>query len=407
MATSIKIRLPNKLPPSSEGLTAVQFKAWKGQLIVYLKQNADFKRFLTGGCYATWSANDEHQDRLRTVHATDQPADNTQIPQRLAERQTQLETVLSIIAGNCDFSQYDDIMQRSTSIDWIWNLIESDYDIQKKGRHFLKVDEFSFKKGQESYNAFYKRLRGHFSDNLRKAGERVKSKNNEQLTEDEKLSPTLENTIVYMALKDIDSRLPAYIEQIFGHRMDRDTTLYDLQAEIFQSLPKLLADIEAKEANLGYVAADDYQTHAEQNDPAWSPTGQQEQPSLAAFGYGQRGGFQQRGQYRPRGSAPPRYSAAPRGYSAAPRGYSATPRGRPMIRFRLPAPATETGKLCNLCRDAGFPRRVYETHNMNACNRWDRSTVAQIRSMVLDDNINPMDYPEHTETYQYQEEEEA
>ena len=400
MATTIKIRLPNKLPPSPEGLTAVQFKAWKGQVIVYLKQSADYKRFLTGGCYSTWSANDEHQDRIRNVHATDQPANIANAPQRLAERQTQLETFLTIIAGICDFSQYEDIMQRSTSTDWIWNLIESDYDIQKKGRHFLKVDEFSFKKGQESYNAFYKRFRSHFSDNLRKAGERVKSRNNEQLAEDEKLSPTLENTIVYMALKDIDSRLPAYIEQTFGHRMDRDTTLYDLQAEIFQSLPKLLTDLEVKEANLGYVAADHYDTQNEQTDPAWCPTGEQEQPNLAAFGYGQRGSFQNRGQYRPRGSAPPRYSAPPRGYSA-------TPRGRSMVRFRNPAPMTETGKLCNLCRDAGFPRRVYETHNMTACNRWDRNSVAQIRSMVLDDNINPMDYPENSQTYHYQEDDEA
>ena len=68
---------------------------------------------------------------------------------------------------------------------------------------------------------------------------------------------------------------------------------------------------------------------------------------------------------------------------------------------------TETGKLCNLCRDAGFPRRVYETHNMTACNRWDRNSVAQIRSMVLDDNINPMDYPENSQTYHYQEDDEA
>ena len=382
MATTIKIRLPQKLPPSPEGLTPVEFKAWKGQVIVYLKQSADFRRFLTGGIYATWTANDEHQDRIQNVHATDQPANNAQLPQRLIDRQTQLETFLSIIAGICDTSQYDDIMQRSTSIEWIWNLIESDYDIEKKGRHFLKVDEISFKKGQESYNAFYKRFRSHFSDNLRKTGERVKSRNNAQLTEDEKLSPTLENTIVYMALKDIDSRLPAYIEQTFGHRMDRDTTLYDLQAEIFQSLPKLLTDLEVKDANLGAVGTTDYGYPTEQTD--------MEQPNLAAFGYGQRSNFQPRGQYRTRGSAPPRSR------------YHNASRGGPPVRFRTPQ--NETGKLCNLCRDAGFPMRVYQSHNMNTCNRWDRNSIAQIRSMVLDDNIDPMDYPDQTEAYQYQEE---
>ena len=90
----IKIRLPEKLP--SEGLTPVKFKAWKGQLIIYLKQSVDYRRFLPGGLYANWSANDEVEDRIENLHANDHPE------QRLADCQTQLETFLSIIAGLCD-----------------------------------------------------------------------------------------------------------------------------------------------------------------------------------------------------------------------------------------------------------------------------------------------------------------
>ena len=141
--TSIKIRLPEKLP--TEGLTPVKFKAWKGQLIVYLKQSADYRRFLPpNGPYATWSATADVVDRIEAVHANDQAANNAQNAARLTDRQTQLETFLSIIAGVCDSSQYDDVMQRSTSVAWIWNLIESDYDIQKTGRHFLKLDDIAF-----------------------------------------------------------------------------------------------------------------------------------------------------------------------------------------------------------------------------------------------------------------------
>ena len=34
---------------------------------------------------------------------------------------------------------------------------------------------------------------------------------------------------------------------------------------------------------------------------------------------------------------------------------------------------------------------------MNTCNRWNRDTVAQIRNMVLEENIDPNDYPEPEE----------
>ena len=145
-------------------------------------------------------------------------------------------------------------MMRSTSIQWIWNLIETDYDIQKKGRHFLKLDKITFNKaGSESHMAFYKRLRAHFTDNLRKSGELVKSKNDQRLAEDEKISPTLENTIVYMALRSIDQRLPQYVEQIYGHRMDENTTLFDVQSEIFQAIPKLITELDSKDPLLNNI----------------------------------------------------------------------------------------------------------------------------------------------------------
>ena len=64
------------------------------------------------------------------------------------------------MAGLVDDSQYEDVMQRSVSMDWIWRLIETDYDIQKTGRHFLKVDAITYNQaGAETPMAFYKRLR--------------------------------------------------------------------------------------------------------------------------------------------------------------------------------------------------------------------------------------------------------
>ena len=179
-AARIKLLPPEKLP--AEGLTAVKFEAWRSTLVVFLKQNDDFRRFLPGGIYAQWTAADENPDRIAALDNDDAPQagnNNENAAQRLEKRQTQLETMLTHIAGLVDPTEYKDVMIRSTSVDWIWRLIEADNDIEKKGRHFLKLDTLHFNKsGNEKPAAFYRRFRSFFSDNLRKTGEIEESRNN-------------------------------------------------------------------------------------------------------------------------------------------------------------------------------------------------------------------------------------
>ena len=72
----------------------------------------------------------------------------------------------------------------------------------------MKIDQLRHNKAAgKSASAFYKTFRSFFVDNLRKTGEMNKAKKR-AFTEDEKMSYTLENTIVYIVLKDIDARLP-------------------------------------------------------------------------------------------------------------------------------------------------------------------------------------------------------
>ena len=383
--SGIKIKLPDKLP--SEGLTPVKFKIWKSLVTTYLQQSTDYQRFLQDGIYENWTAAEDNPQRIVDLHQDDQAANAGANRARLQTRRTQLATTLSIIASISDSSQYEDIMTRSTSIQWIWNLIETDYDIQKKGRHFLKLDKITFNKtGTESHMAFYKKLRAHFTDNLRKTGERVKSKNNQELTEDEKISPTLENTIVYMALKSIDQRLPTYVEQIYGHRMDENTTLFDVQSEVFQAIPKLINDLDSKDPSFSNIAFSDqgaasaayeYQQEYEQ------------EPTMAAAGQG----FP-RFPYRPR---PPGRG----GYSFRPRPNTQRP-FTPRVQFTTPATyrprqpgAGYVAKFCSLCRDASLPPRVWQSHNLSECNRLNKTTITQIRSLVLEENVHPDEYPEY------------
>ena len=388
---NMKISPPEKLP--TEGLTATQFDNWRSALLNFLSQSEDYERFLKGGIYDVWEAFDDNPGRITELHESDTPGEGAAaVATRLSNRRKQLNTTLSHIAGVVNSSMFRSVMRKSTSVASIWEMIETDYDIEKQGRHFLKLDQVHYNPaGAETINAFYRRLRDFFEDNLRKAGEKIKSKKDKVIEVDETLSHTMENTIVYMALREIDARLPAYVDQIYGPRMDNDTTLYDLQSEIFKAIPRLLGEMNTKEGSLGAVNSvpqDEYY-------PEETPAGQYEytEPqgaALAATGFN-RAPFAPRGGFRPRFSNP-RFPATPfrGGQPRFPPQYQGTRMPRPQ-RYQSPP---MTGKYCRLCREAGFPRQVFQNHNLSECNRWTRESVAQIRSMVLDLNINPEDYPE-------------
>lgn len=395
MAFKLKIAVPTKLPPTSEGISPVEFKTWKGRLIIYLRQNRECRLFLEGGIYSTWVAAKIFPDRIRALHATDAPGENDGTDaEHLMERQTQLATLLDLVGGVVDASQYEDVMQKSTGMPWIWNLIKVDYNIQKKGRHFLKIDAYSFNPaGAETPLAFYKRFRSFFTDNLRKRGERDASNENVVLTANEVMSPTLENTIVYMALKAVDARLPAKIDKLFGPRMNADVTLFDLHDEIFIDTPEIIQDLDKKESGLnnigcenseyamGETLASTYLVPTYQTQIYQEPT---EASSLNAFG---------RGQFRPRGfnNYRPRFQS----FQQRPQFGSQRPAFRPRLPWQqAPRFQNTLTKFCSLCKDAGSPEHVVRSHGMNDCSRLSRSTVSQMRSMVLDDQVDPANYPE-------------
>ena len=245
MAT-IKIRAPERLPKSN--VTRVQLKAWQQSLEVFLSQEPHYRLFLPGGHYQTWSAaEDGERIAALAVDAQGAPLDANG---NLAERRIQLRTFLSVVGGCCQLTEYNDIQQRSTSLGWIINYLEQNYNIEKKGAHFFALADITFdRENDETHQQFYKRLRGHFLDNTRKVGEVIKYKNNLVLNEDEKISYTLESTIVFMALERIDPRLPKHVAQVYSHIMDSNTTAIDIQPMIFQNLSQLLQDIEVHETN--------------------------------------------------------------------------------------------------------------------------------------------------------------
>ena len=109
--------------------------------------------------------------------------------------------MLSIIGRKVDQYDFDDVMNSSSSIDSIWSMIEPVYDIGWKGVHFLELGKIKYESGKSAVK-FYKKIYHHFMDNLYKNGDFLTYKNC-QMTEDEKLSPTLLNFILYYTIENL------------------------------------------------------------------------------------------------------------------------------------------------------------------------------------------------------------
>ena len=331
--SKVKIEIPNQLPESN--LTRVQFKTWKESMLVYIMQNEDFLHFLPDGKYENWTSAEENPKRILVLHTDDTPADANAQTSRLAKRQRDLNTMLSIIGRKVDQYDYDDVIKLSTSVQNIWNMIELVYDIGRKGVHFLDLSKIKYESG-ENPTKFYKKIYHHFMDNLYKKEDVLKYKKSTML-DDEKLSPTLLNFMLYHTIQSIDARLMKKIKDKWGHLLDKDTSLHDLKETILKAIPDLLARIDNKEFEANSLS------------------------QLSAFS-GSRGRFSNRG-----------------------RGGS----------FRQPqARGQISRKFCRVCQAARCPRHVFTSHNVSECSRWTRKDVEDLRVMMCEMQMDPNQFPD-------------
>ena len=231
-----KVELPNQLPAS--GLTRVQFKTWKEAMMVYLKQNEDFLVFFPGEMYSTWSRTGDNSDRIVQLNSKDTEEGDNDMKKRkrMNKRRTDLHTMLNIIGGKTDQYDYDDVLNMSCSLDSIWIMLEQSYDIGRKGIQFLELQNILYDK-KESPVKFYKRIYHLVMDNLYKKDEMFK---NVKLEENEKLSPTFLNFIMFYVLEKIDPRLVKEVKDKWGHVLDSDKSLHELKDIILKGIPDIL-----------------------------------------------------------------------------------------------------------------------------------------------------------------------
>jgi len=400
---ALRVKQPRTLEP--EGETSAKFKTWRTAVLNFLGQDLDMDQFLPGGRYSTWIAANssargdkgrltvlfvkqpDHGDDYDCDTVTDAQVKAAAVKQgdnyatmdgaakeelktkmvrdRLRLRNKQLTRMLSVLSSLVHDSEADQVVDDSTSIDWIWLFLRKRYNIDTRGVNFLRIVKVAYKSGA-NHQTYYQELRAAFVDNLRKAGDaRSHLKPGDVMTEDEKLSPSFEDAIVLMALEKIDPRLPARVARDYEHRLDRNTHLIDLQSSIFQAVPTMLESLD-RDAGLqalatSAAAAISFQPPAVALD-AFTP--------YAGKGRGRGGGkSKQGGGQKSVGRAPPRISPTT---------------GR-----------VWTVKFCRLCEKDRKSPAVVASHDTVECdsvsNAERRNMLAVLQAMVINLNNEDLD----------------
>ena len=149
--------------------------------------------------------------------------------------------MLGQIANYCPVISRNTLVKNSTSIQSVWNTIRAHFGFQITGAHFLDFADLHLE-ADERPEDLYQRLMAFVEDTLLRANSL--SHHGEASTEDEELTPTLENFIVLTWLKLIHPELPKLVKQRYGTEL-RSRTLASIKPEISQALNSLLDEIRA------------------------------------------------------------------------------------------------------------------------------------------------------------------
>ena len=363
----LRLKPPSPLPQGP--VSKIAFKVFLNQTRAYLEQDCNNYMFLPEGCYSTWHpkqegrriqalSNDdvENQKLIQQAGNGREPRIDLQAEQAmlLLTRNSQLGKFITLIAILCHYTEQDDISNCSTSWNWITQYLRQHYNIENRGEHFLDITEVTFSH-EMSPQTFYKQFRAGFLDNLRKNGDRLMYKNNQQLTADEVMSPTLEAAIVLWALERIDVRLPKKVKKNYGHQMVGDQCLVSLQPTIFQNIPNMLAELDSGEE---IMAA---RCHADMG----------ECNQLSA---------------RKRDNFP----------RSLPRGRYVNKRSSDMKNARSSVPKKT---FCRICYHAGVPPAVFNSHPISSCKYLTSADRADLRGLSAVETPSSRDQEPRTNAY--------
>ena len=328
MAT-IKIYPPKQLP--AEGVTESAFCIWKEELEVYLDVDDRFQKFLPGGDYSQWEAEESFPGRIKALKPHDAAAD-------LSKFKRELRQFLTIIAKLINPDYYNPIIRHSTSLNWIYTRIRQDHNLELQGIFFLNILDVTWDPtGQTTPIGLYNNYRSLIMSNMGKTGDTI-AWQNKTLTEDEKLTPSHEDLIFLNVLHILHPKLPAYIKDQYAHKIGQSKRIMDFKTEILNKAKQFIEEIEDTNIQASNIIVDE--TEYDATDPACNYVNfrQQSRPRF------------QRGSGRP--SYRPRFQPSP-----------AQPQPQRQQNQHSLSP------FCRLCQLSNQPRNIYTSHYIgeNTC----------------------------------------
>ena len=125
---AIKIHPPKPLP--EQAISEQEFQDWQNELEIWLGEDDNMARFMTGGRYETWRSQEAYPNRVEDLHPRDPERPQNDAANRedlladlLAKRRRQLKTFLGQVAKCTSRNLYATIVRHATSLEWIYTKI--------------------------------------------------------------------------------------------------------------------------------------------------------------------------------------------------------------------------------------------------------------------------------------------
>ena len=143
-----------------------------------------------------------------------------------------LHLMLGQIANFCPIIARNTFEKNSTSLSDVWQTIRIHFGFQTTGSHFFDLADINFEPNEHAED-LYQRMLSFTEDNLLTEGSTIMHHGNVQ-TNDEDLTPTLENWVVITWLQLLHPSLPRLLKQKYETEL-RNKTLASIKLEISQA----------------------------------------------------------------------------------------------------------------------------------------------------------------------------
>ena len=164
-------------------------EVWKDNLIFILSEDPKFAELLKPG--TIW--------QKKSKSSPNRGFTNTSGGETAQQKVVVLERMLGQIANYCPVISRNSIVKNSTYIDSIWQSIRLHFGLQSTGGHFLDFADIKMEPGEKPED-LYQRLVSFVEDNFLEAGGNI-THHGEKCTDDEELTPMVENIIVLTWLR--------------------------------------------------------------------------------------------------------------------------------------------------------------------------------------------------------------